>query len=427
MFRELSAVALAAAASILACNAIVGVEDVKSKVNGNRVDASSGTSGNGDDDDIVGDDDDDSGTDDFDGVHPSLALGFNHACARMLDGTVRCWGENSAGQLGDGAELDPPPEPSLRPKTLPNIDDAVAVAAGVSYTCIVHATGKISCFGVNTFGQLGDGTTTRSSKPVEVKNITNAKALACGNSTTCALLEDKSVMCWGYNGSSNVGDGTKAARSTPVKVKDLTNAVALAAAADHTCAVVEGGRVYCWGGNKTGQLGIGSLDPATAPTELKGLSDIEQVVAAQNFSCARDQSGRVYCWGANDKGQLGNGSATEAPNPSPVLVSGLADAKWIWAGFEHACAVRQAGTIVCWGFAGQGQLGSGSVDASATVATPVAVKNIVAARRVYTGGDRSCAVTADDRGFCWGANSLGQLGNGGTDRAYVPTPISDFK
>lgn len=203
-------------------------------------------------------------------------------------------------------------------------------------------------------------------------------------------------------------------------------AVAIAAAADHTCAIVEGGRVHCWGGNKTGQLGIGSLDAATAPTEVKGLSKIEQITTAQNFSCARESSGRVYCWGANDKGQLGNGTATEAPNPSPVLVSGLSDAKWIWTGFEHACAVRATGTVVCWGFAGQGQLGAGPFDGSAVSASPMDVKSLVAVRRVSTGGDRSCAVTADNKAYCWGANTLGQLGNGGTTRSYTPTPVSDF-
>lgn len=425
MIRRLTAVLFVTATLVVACNAIIGVEDVKSKVSGDRLD--SGPVTTGDDDDITGDDD--SGPVDHfdDGDHPTIALGFNHGCARMLDSTVRCWGDNGAGQLGDGAELTPPPDPSLRPKNVPGVSDAVAIAAGLSHTCIAHATGKVSCFGVNTFGQLGDGTTTRSSKAVEVKNITSAKAIAGGNSTTCALLADKTVMCWGYNGSGNLGDGTKTAASTPVKVKNLANATAVAAAADHSCAIVEGGRVYCWGGNKTGQLGIGSLDPAPAPTELKGLSDIEQVATAQDFSCAREKSGRVYCWGANDKGQLGNGTATEAPNPSPVLVSGLTDAKWIWAGFEHACAVRVTGGIVCWGFAGQGQLGSGSVDASASSATPVAVKNIVAARRVSTGGDRSCAVTSDNKGFCWGSNGLGQLGNGTINLTYTPTPISDFK
>jgi alpha-tubulin suppressor-like RCC1 family protein len=425
MIRKLTAIALVTAASVLACNAIIGVEDVKAKVGGSRLDSGASSSGAGDDDDITRDD---SGGSDFDdGQHPSLALGFNHGCARMLDSTVRCWGDNGAGQLGDGTDLSAPSGPSLRPKNVPNVTDAVAVAAGLSHTCIVHATGRVSCFGVNTFGQLGDGTTDRTSTPVEVKNITNAKTIAGGNSTTCALLEDKTVMCWGYNGSGNLGDGTTKASGIPVKVKNLSSAIAVAAAADHTCAIVDGGRLFCWGGNETGQLGIGSLDPAPDPTEIKGLSNVEQVATAQDFSCARDKSGRVYCWGANAKGQLGNGAATEAPNPSPGLVSGVTDAKWIWAGFEHACAVRETGAVVCWGFAGQGQLGEGPVDADLTSPTPVTVKGLTTARRVYTGGDRTCAVTSDNKGLCWGANTLGQLGNGTTDRAYTPTPISDFK
>ena len=425
MLRRISAVAIGAAALVLACNAIIGVEDVKAKVdNGNRLDSGGSSSGSTDDDDIV---QTDSGSPFDDGEHPTIALGFNHGCARMLDSTVRCWGDNGAGQLGDEAPLTPPPDPSLRPKNVPGVTDAIAIAAGLSHTCIVHKSGAVSCFGVNTFGQLGDGTTNRSSKAVDVKNITNATAIAGGNSTTCALLADKTIACWGYNGSSNLGDGTTKASSVPVKVKNITTAVAVAAAADHSCAIVEGGKVFCWGGNKTGQLGIGSVDPSPTPTELKGLSNVKQIATAQDFSCARDDTGRVYCWGANDKGQLGNGSATPEPNPSPGLVSGITDAKWIWAGFEHACAVRENGSVLCWGFAGQGQLGGGPVDADVSRPTPVSVKGLTTARRVVTGGDRTCAVTSDNRGLCWGANTLGQLGNGTQDRAYAPTPISEFK
>lgn len=423
--RRLLFAAGVAAAFVLACNAIVGVEDVKARTTNLGGDANT-PKPPADDDDIVDERDGDAPPPFDDGEHPAIALGFNHGCARMLDGTVRCWGDNAAGELGDGAELTPPPDPSLRPKKVPSVSDAIAVASGLAHSCIVHAKGTVSCWGVNTFGQLGDGTTTRSSKPVDVKGITNATALAGGNSTTCALLADKTVMCWGYNGSGNLGDGTTKAASTPVKVKNLSNVVGIAAAADHTCAIVDGGRLYCWGGNKTGQLGLGTLEPTTAPTELKGLSNIVQVTAAQDFTCAREESGRVYCWGENDKGQLGNGAATKEANPSPGLVSGLTDAKWIWNGFEHACAVRVTGQVVCWGFAGQGQLGTGQVDADASAPVPGNVKSLVAARRVYTGGDRTCAVTADNKAFCWGSNSLGQLGNGTTTRAYAPTPVSDF-
>ncbi|MBX3228912.1 MAG: hypothetical protein KIT84_41725 [Labilithrix sp.] len=421
--RSWFVVALASAGALVACNAIIGVEDVKLKQS--FVPRADSGPPPGDDDD---DDDDDSGEVPFDETErPTIALGYNHGCARMLDSTVRCWGDNGAGQIGDGEPFGGTRENVLRPKSVPNVSDAIAIASGLAHTCIVRKGGAVSCWGVNSFGQLGDGTTNRSSAPVDVIGITNAVAVSGGNSTTCALLADKTISCWGYNGSGNLGDGTKTSSSRPVKVKGVSNAKAVAAAADHTCALVGDGDVVCWGSNATGQLGIGSDDAGAGIGPVKlSLSDVTQVVAAAKFACALEASGRVYCWGANDKGQLGNGAASPEPNPSPILVSDVTDAKHVWAGIDHACAVRATGAVMCWGFAGQGQLGIGAVEANDKKDAPVQARGVVAARAVATGGDRTCVVLADDKAVCFGANTLGQLGNGSTDRALTATPISDF-
>ncbi|HVM69124.1 MAG TPA: hypothetical protein VM204_04730, partial [Gaiellaceae bacterium] len=253
-----------------------------------------------------------------------------------------------------------------------------------------------------------------------------AVLLAGGTSFTCALRTDKTVSCWGANYSGQLGDGLKESRPTAAPVKSLEGVVSIAAATDHACAVLENGDVMCWGGNSQGQLGIGSTTESLSPTKLNALSDIAQVAAAARFSCARQTSGRVYCWGNNQYGQLGNGSPNTAPNPSPILVPSIGDAVFLWTGNEHACAVRKDGEIACWGSAGQGQLGKGSVPADASIATPVAVVGAPPAIGVWTGGNRSCSLAADGRAFCWGQNSTGQLGNGTTEIAYAAVPVSNL-
>ena len=406
-------------ALLVACNAILGVEDVTLR------EEAPGTRAEEDDEEP----DEGRPLEDADAPREDkgeLALGFNHGCARLPDGTVRCWGDNGAGQIGDGVPFDGGRPNVLKPQRVPGIDDAIAIASGLTHTCAVHRPGNVSCWGSNFFGQLGDGTELRSSKPVKVLGLSNATALAGGTSFTCALRSDKTVVCWGANYSGQLGDGLKVNRPTAAPVKGLAGAVSIAAATDHACAVLEDGGVMCWGGNTEGQLGIGSTTESLTPAKLTALSDVAQVAAAARFSCARQKSGRVYCWGNNQYGQLGNGSPTSEPNPSPILVPSVGDAIFVWTGFEHACAVRKSGAIVCWGSAGEGQLGKGSVPSDASIPTPVAVVGAPPAIGVWTGGNRSCSLAEDGRAFCWGQNAVGQLGNGSTTSSYAAVPVSDI-
>jgi alpha-tubulin suppressor-like RCC1 family protein len=183
--------------------------------------------------------------------------------------------------------------------------------------------------------------------------------------------------------------------------------------------------VKCWGKNDEGQLGNGSTMESLVPTPIASLTDIVQVVAASRFTCALERAGQVHCWGANTLGQLGTGSPNAAPNPSPA-VTGVSDAIAIWVGYEHACAVRRTGEVKCWGAAGNGQVGSGAVPDDASIPKPTAVVGISGALGISTGGDHSCATTASGSVLCWGSNSLGQLGNGTTSRAYAAVPVSGY-
>ena len=137
--------------------------------------------------------------------------------------------------------------PSNLPGTVSGIANAVAVAAG----CALLSSGTVQCWGGNAYGQLGNGTTTDSSVPVTVSGITNAIAVAAGGSPrTCALLSNGSIQCWGCNTDGQLGNGTTADSSVPVTVSGITNAIAVAAGdSDHTCAVLSNGSIQCWGCN----------------------------------------------------------------------------------------------------------------------------------------------------------------------------------
>lgn len=413
--------ALAASSVVaVACTAIVGVEDVTLA---RAKDAATGGSGDGPTDDAAAIVDG--------GATPEasveLASGFNHTCARRPAGTVKCWGDNGAGQLGDGLPYDSGArvDQALVPQDVAGLADAVAIASGVGHTCAVRRGGTVACWGVNSFGQLGNGTTQRSSSPVPVTGITGAVAIAAGTSFTCAVVGDGTVQCWGANYSGQLGDDSKVNRSTPAPVRGLTGAVAVATAEHHACAIVKGGDVQCWGKNTEGQLGNGSTTDSLVPTPLASLTDIVQVVAASRFTCALQRTGQVHCWGANTLGQLGTGIPNDSPNPSPA-VTAVSDAIGLWVGYEHACAVRRSGEVACWGAAGDGQVGSGSVPDDASIPRPTAVVGLSRALAVSTGGNHSCATTTSGAVLCWGSNALGQLGNGTTARAYAAVPVTGY-
>lgn len=408
------------AAALVACNAIIGVSEVtlresKEKGSADAVpDAEVMTDGDAPIED-----------------NRSLALGFLHGCARLPAGDVRCWGNNGSGELGDGVPFDAGNRllQSNKPVVVPGINDAISIGAGHGHTCVVRRSGKVSCWGANAVGQLGDGTTVDSPSPVDVLSISDATEVVGGTLFTCARRVDNTVACWGENGSGQLGDNTVVNRPTAAPVKQLSDVVSLSAGRNHACAVLSSGEVMCWGKNGSGQLGIGSTVDARLPTKLNSLNDIVQVAGASRFSCARQRWGRVYCWGTNAEGQLGNGSPTPAPNPSPILVPSLGDAIWIWTGYEHACAVKRGGAVVCWGRGLEGQLGTGLLPdggAMSPVSTPSSVLGAPASVTVFTGGHRSCALSTDGRAFCWGSNAFGQLANGTDEPAFSATAMVGF-
>ena len=238
---------------------------------------------------------------------------YGHSCALHEDGTISCWGNNWVGQLGNGQSGRN--ELSSVPVGVADIADATAITTGDEHSCALHEDGTISCWGNNRAGQLGDGTEDDSSVPVRVSGITDATAITAsttssgitGEGHSCALHEDGTISCWGNNSAGQLGDGTEDDSSVPVRVSGITDATAITASGAHSCALRQDGTISCWGNNRAGQLGNGTWDASSVPVGVVGITDAAAIAAGYEHSCALYEDGTISCWGAGSDDQLGDG------------------------------------------------------------------------------------------------------------------------
>ena len=276
------------------------------------------------------------------GISNATAIAAKGAasCALIGDGTVRCWGSNVTGQLGDGITPTGLSAPTiLTPVQVKGITNAIAVRSSGGTTCALLATGGVMCWGDNIAGQLGNGSTTSSNAPVAVSGISNAIDLAVGGLTTCAVLADGTAACWGYNRDGELGnnDQNKANSSVPVSVVGLSNARQIAIATPSTCAVLSDGSVTCWGENLYYDLGDGDLNqngmesrlspqPGMEVKAIQGLFSphaanaqlpFQFISGGNSFYCATLTNG-VGCWGHNLAGDLGNDATADSSIPVTV-------------------------------------------------------------------------------------------------------------
>ena len=298
----------------------------------------------------------------------AVVTGWNHNCALTTQDrgrghipNVYCWGDNSHYALGH-PELNvnrykpmPVRISNGNPNFFTHITKGRGLALGNQHTCVLMDTGAVKCWGDNSQGQLGVGTTTGSggnfAYPVNTLVLTSrVREIAAGAYYTCARLEDGGVKCWGANENGQLGDGTTIRRLTPVAGGVSSDAVALATGSIHACVLLGSGGVKCWGANHYGQLGNGTTTSSGAAVNVSGLdSDAVALATGAIHACVLLGSGAVKCWGANDSGQLGDGTKTQ--RLTPVSVFGISSgAIAISAGASHACALLSTGGIKCWGF-----------------------------------------------------------------------------
>jgi alpha-tubulin suppressor-like RCC1 family protein len=324
----------------------------------------------------------------------SVALGGRHACALLADRTVKCWGDNNYGQLGDGngapgaSSATPvrvaglsdvvgiaagensscailsdatvrwwgrPAEPAapataptyLTPVALAGLHDIVSVAIGGDHACALRSDGTVACWGDNSNYELGN-TSGTSATPMTVAGLTGVTAIAAGLLFSCAVLATGTVRCWGTNGPYALGSPAGTFSATPAELPGVTGATALAVGLEHLCVRLASGAVSCLGNNTQGQLGNGTTSGPSGAVPVAGLAGAAAISAGDDWTtCALLTGGQVDCWGEGVFGQLGNGTKASSAIPLPVL--GLTDATGVGVGFRFACAVRRGGGVVCWG------------------------------------------------------------------------------
>ena len=337
----------------------------------------------------------------------ALSAGLFSTCALLSNGSVRCWGTNTYGQLGNGTRIG-----STTPVVVQGLNDAVALSASDGYhACAVRADGTAQCWGGNGYGALGDGTTMDSSSIKTVSNLRDIANISAGANDTCAVLGDGTVYCWGMT----PGGGSS---ETPTR-RPLSGVVSIQAGQSNICALLGDATVECWGDNTAGQIGNGTyadaVHPVVTPTAVQGLSQVVALAAGAEGECAVLADGTAACWGANDHGQLGNGTVSSGPpygSSTPVAVFGLTNVVAITTAGSYACALLADGSLRCWGDNEDGTLGNGTTLDSTL---PVAVPGLTDIVSVSAGTEHACALAADGAIWCWGLNSHGQLGHAPTN------------
>jgi alpha-tubulin suppressor-like RCC1 family protein len=344
-----------------------------------------------------------------------LASGDAFNCARLSDGTIRCWGLNQIYELGTTS----PPAQSATPLTIANgsgaaLSDVVDVAAGAFFACARNTQGAVQCWGDDTTGTLGDRTETSTPTPVTVQIPGAASGVGPGHVHNCATLASGAVECWGGNPYGQLGDGTTTDNLTPVTAI-ASGATAVAAGDYNTCAIVSGGFVQCWGSNMYGQIGDGTTTDRPTPTTAL-VAGATAVAVGSGHACAL-VAGAVECWGRNDVGQLGDGTTTQRSMPITAIAANAVSVSVSSFDYNpaHTCAVLANGAVQCWGSNEFGQLGDG------TMTDEYAPETVIAsgAAAVTCGTRHTCALMIDGTVRCWGDNQYGA-----TAGSSPTTPVS---
>ncbi|MET0791108.1 MAG: protease pro-enzyme activation domain-containing protein [Polyangiaceae bacterium] len=286
-----------------------------------------------------------------------VTTGGAHTCALLADQTVSCWGSNSDGELGNGTTGFP----VLSPAPVQGLTGVTAIGSGESFNCALVAGGNVWCWGDNVAGNLGDGTVVDRPLPVQVPGLTGVQSIAVGGIHVCALMTGGTVSCWGWNFAGQLGDGTTTDRHSPTTVPGLAVVTSLTAGGDFNCAILQSGPVLCWGLNALGQLGDGTTTTRGVPAVVPGLANVRTIFSGDesDHACALFITGGVSCWGANHDGEVGDGT-TSLSKLSPVPVQGLGGTVTSLGMSAHAsCAVLASGDLKCWGNNAEGQLGIG--------------------------------------------------------------------
>jgi alpha-tubulin suppressor-like RCC1 family protein len=356
---------------------------------------------------------------------PLAAGKENHSMVLKSDGTIHAWGLNDYGQVGDGSLLTRE-TPTL--VTMVTTTNVVSLAAGGYHSLALLGDGTVVAWGENGNGQLGDGTHSwdHGLGPVQVLNLRGITAIAAGYWHGLALRIDGTVWAWGSNSYGQLGDNSQSERYAPVRVSGLTNVIAIAAGTEFSLALKGDGTVWAWGDNSYGQLGDGNGGGSAfsaVPVQVSGLTGITAISGGYQHALALKNDGTVRAWGRNDVYQCGVDSSG-ANELSPVQAGGLSGITAIAAGGWHSLALEDNNTVWAWGSNYYGQSGTGSTDVNILV--PLQVTGLSAGAPVAAlaaGENHSFAMKTDGTLFSWGDNEAGQVGVGIGTPTYEAAPV----
>ncbi len=288
----------------------------------------------------------------------AISIGGDHMLALKCDGTVWSWGNNYSGQLGLGTTGGE----NSSPVQIPNLENVVQISAGAFHSMALLDDGRVMIWGKNSYGQLGNGSTTDSYSPIEVEGIENAIDISVQRFTSIALLEDGTVRCWGKNNFGNLGIGTTNNNNLlPQEPIGVSNVKDIESGEGQTFAILENGTVMVWGENSAGVAGIGYAgNTVSTPTLIPDLNNVIDIASGDSFATALLVDGTIMVWGSG----IMNGLCTFVGSNIPVLgpsIDGVFDLQ-VSASSKNVVAYLEDNSVRIWGSNNYGQIGIGIAD-----------------------------------------------------------------
>jgi alpha-tubulin suppressor-like RCC1 family protein len=354
-------------------------------------------------------------------VWQTAASGALHTCGVRLDHSLWCWGYNDEGQLGLGDLVT-----RRTPTQVGSDADWLTVATGYFHTCGIRVDHTLWCWGYNEYSQLGLGDESGRLvlTPTQVGSATEWAGVSPGNWHTCAVKTDHTLWCWGANGSGELGIGWDGGEHPPTRVGSDADWADVEAGSFYTCGLKLDASLWCWGGNPHGELGMGDTwNGYRTPTRVASPSTWTAVRVSTdwwplNHTCGLRSDGTMWCWGWNRQGQVGSGDRVQRLSPSQV--GPAKDWRKLTVGADFACGIRAGQSLWCWGGNRDRQLGLGGTHSHSV---PKQTGKAIHWASVQGGLYHACGVGTGHALWCWGNNAYGQLGLGDLQYAGRPTRV----
>ncbi|MEK2688323.1 Ig-like domain-containing protein [Bdellovibrio sp. GT3] len=364
----------------------------------------------------------------------SISASTGNTCGILSDKSMKCWGRNQNGQVGDGTTTQ-----RSSPTTVSGGITWAQVATSQSWACAISdaaasPASALYCWGAaNSFGKSGVNSSTT---PLLIDDTNTYQKVSLGNNHGCAIRTDGTLICWGFNSSGQVGDASTSSVSV-AKVIDSPNKYQdISLGYIHTCGVTTTNLLRCWGENDFKRLGNNSTTDSTSPISILSTTAFNKVAAGNEHTCAISTTGQLYCWGNNNFGAAGSTSPATLKGYPYQMDNGVVYTS-VTAGYQYSCGITSTNVLKCWGNGAYGMLPLGRLRPalnSATSGAPIVIDsgvNYAQASVSFVGltspniltGISACALTTNGMLKCWGSNLYGELANGANSYPSAPVTI----